>query len=65
MCPFNGRKAICKMSLNKEIVGSTTFTPLISVNGQVAVSFHSVSDFLTNKGEVTHRFLLELIYNLK
>ena len=39
MCPLNWRKAIRKKSLNKEIVGSITCTCLLSVNGQVSVSF--------------------------
>jgi len=34
-----------KKSLNKEIVGSITCTRLLSVNGQMSVSFRSVSDF--------------------
>jgi len=52
-------------SLNKEIVGSITCTPLLSVNGQVSVSFCLSERFLTDDGQVTHRFLLKLIYNLK
>jgi len=40
-----GRLSV-KKSLNKEIVGSITCTRLLSVNGQVSVSFRTVSDFL-------------------
>jgi len=45
-CPLNSRKVIRKKSLNKEIIGSITCSRLLSVNGQVSVSFSSVRDFL-------------------
>jgi len=41
---IDGRLSV-KKSINKEIFGSITCTRLLSVNGQVSVSFHLVSDF--------------------